>query len=402
MSTLESPSAGAVTEQELIDRAHALKPLLARNAKDVDEGRRIVDENLAALEEAGLFRITVPRRFGGYEVSLATKLAVSAALGEACGSTAWVTTLLNVCSWFTGLYSEQAQRDVWGADPNARVCGVLTPSAQARKVEGGYEITGQWGYASGCLHAQWAGLGTPLTDDTGEVIGQGLALIPMTDLRIEDTWFVAGMRGTASNTLHADGVFVPSHRILDVPRALQHDYPTEHKDEVLYRTSFIPVLVLVLAGPQVGMARGVLNTVIEKAPKRNIAYTIFERQTDSTTFQDAVSDAAMHVETAALHTFRAAADIDAAAQRGEPMDYLARARVRADTGWAIRHARQAIDDLISANGASSFAEVSPIQRLWRDSNTAGRHAVILPSVNMEVYGKALLGIPYEDNITPLI
>jgi len=142
MSTLESPSAGAVTEQELIDRAHALKPLLARNAKDVDEGRRIVDENLAALEEAGLFRITVPRRFGGDEVSLATKLAVSAALGEACGSTAWVTTLLNVCSWFTGLYSEQAQRDVWGADPNARVCGVLTPSAQARKVEGGYETTG--------------------------------------------------------------------------------------------------------------------------------------------------------------------------------------------------------------------------------------------------------------------
>jgi hypothetical protein len=71
-------------------------------------------------------------------------------------------------------------------------------------------------------------------------------------------------------------------------------------------------------------------------------------------------------------------------------------------GWAIRHARQAIDELISANGAGSFAEVSPIQRLWRDSNTGGRHAVILPSVNTEIYGKALLGIPYEQNISPLI
>jgi alkylation response protein AidB-like acyl-CoA dehydrogenase len=398
MSTL----AEAVTEQELVERAHALKPLLARNAKETDESRRVVEENIAALEEAGLLRITVPKRFGGHEVSLTTKLAVSAALGEACGSTSWVATLLNVCSWFTGLFGEQAQQDVWGADPNARICGVLTPSAQVRKVDGGYEVTGAWGYASGCMHAQWAGLGLPLTDEAGEVVGQGLALIPMSDLRIEDTWYVAGMRGTASNTLHAEAVFVPSHRILDIPAALGHVYPTEHTDEALYRSSFIPTLVVVLAGPQVGMARGVLATVLEKAPRRSIAYTIFEQQTASTTFHNAVSDAAMHVDTAALHSFRAAADIDAAARASEAMDYLARARVRADTGWAIRHARQAIDDLISAAGSSSFAEVSPIQRLWRDSSTAGRHAVILPSVNMEVYGKALLGIPYEDNITPLI
>jgi len=46
--------------------------------------------------------------------------------------------------------------------------------------------------------------------------------------------------------------------------------------------------------------------------------------------------------------------------------------------------------------------VSPLQRIWRDANTAGRHAVADPLVNQEVDGKALLGIPYEDNITPLI
>jgi 3-hydroxy-9,10-secoandrosta-1,3,5(10)-triene-9,17-dione monooxygenase len=243
----------------------------------------------------------------------------------------------------------------------------------------------------------------PVVNEQGEQVDQALALLPMSDLRIEDTWFVAGMRGTASNTLHAEGAFVPEHRILSVPAAIDNQYGTEHQDETLYRSSFIPVLALVLAGPQVGMARGVLDIVIEKAPKRAIAYTVFERQTDSTTFQNAVSDAAMHVDTAALHVARAAADIDAAAGRGEARRWtIPRARVRGNTGWAIRHARQAIDDLISANGASNFAEVSPIQRLWRDSSTAGRHAVVMPSVNQEVYGKALLGIQYADNITPLI
>ena len=76
--------------------------------------------------------------------------------------------------------------------------------------------------------------------------------------------------------------------------------------------------------------------------------------------------------------------------------------MRADTAYPITKIREAIDLLLSAHGASSFAEVSPLHRIWRDSNTAGRHAVAHPLVNQEVYGKALLGIPYEENITPLI
>lgn len=70
--------------------------------------------------------------------------------------------------------------------------------------------------------------------------------------------------------------------------------------------------------------------------------------------------------------------------------------------YAITKIRGAIDALLSAHGASSFADVSPLQRIWRDANTAGRHAVADPLVNQEVYGKALMGIPYEDNVTPVI
>lgn len=396
-TTIEAPSAA-----ELIERARTLQPLLARNASQCEEGRRVPEENIAALTEAGLFKLTMPERFGGYQVPIETYMDVVGVLGEVCGSTAWVVTLINVCNWVVGLFSDQTQRDIFGADPDARVCGVLGPSSEARRVDGGLRVSGRWGYASGCLHSQWALLGVPPITTDGEQLDQSLVMIPMSDLRIEDTWFVAGMRGTGSNTLIAEDVFVPEHRIMAVPPAIGNEYPTEHKDEALYRSSFVPVLALVLAGPQVGMARGALKLVVEKAPRRAIAYTVFQRQTDSVAFQLQISDAAMLVDTAALFVRRAARDIDRAAARGEKLDYVARARVRADTGWAIRAARKAIDTVISANGASSFAEVNAVQRLWRDSNTGGRHAVIMPSVNQEVYGKALLGIPYEENITPLI
>ena len=156
---------------------------------------------------------------------------------------------------------------------------------------------------------------------------------------------MAGMKGTGSNTLVADEVFVPDHRLLSVPKGIENEYPTEHKDEALYRSSFIPVLALILVGPQLGLARAARDLCIAKAPKRAISYTSFERQTDSVAFQLEVAKAAMKVDTAHLHAFRAAGDIDAAAARGDKLDYVTRARVRADTGYTADTARAAIDAL---------------------------------------------------------
>jgi alkylation response protein AidB-like acyl-CoA dehydrogenase len=388
------------TATDLLSRAAELRPLLEANAARGEQDRRIAEESIQALGDAGLFRITIPKRFGGDEVDIATKLEVSAAVAEGDGATGWVLALTNVCHWLVGLYHDDAQQEIFGADPAARVCGVLTPSIETRREDGGLVISGRWPWASGSLHATWGLVGALDKDAAGNVTEHVLALIPMSELAVQDTWFVAGMKGTGSNTLVADEVFVPDHRLLSVPKGIENDYPTEHKDEALYRSSFIPVLALILVGPQLGLARAARDLCIEKAPKRAISYTSFERQTDSVAFQLEVAKAAMKVDTAHLHAFRAAGDIDAAAARGDKLDYVTRARVRADTGYTADTARAAIDAFVSAHGASSFADSSAMQRIWRDSNVAGRHAVVSPTVSYEVYGKALLGV--DNDVTVLV
>jgi alkylation response protein AidB-like acyl-CoA dehydrogenase len=396
-TSLEVPSL-----EELLLRIEETKPTLAANVDQTEADRRIAQANIDALSDAGAFRVTIPRRFGGYEMTIREKLEVSAAVAEACGSTGWVVALTNVCNWMASVLPDQGQQDIFGANPDAKVAGVLNPSADVRKVKGGYQVSGQWPWASGSWHADWALVGIVVPDEAGQPVDQALAFIPMSELSIKETWFVAGMKGTGSNTMIAQDVFVPEHRLHSVPRAIAGEYATEHTDESLYRSSFIPVLTLILAGPQLGLARAALSYVMEKAPQRGISYTKFERQVDSTAFQLQIANAATLIDTAHLHVWRAADDIDNAAAAAEPLPYLARARVRADTAYAITKIREAIDLLLSAHGASSFAQASPLQRIWRDANTAGRHAVADPLVNQEVYGKALLGIPYEENITPLI
>ena len=399
MSVIEKP----VDSEQLVRRAAELQPLLARNAERCEADRRVPEENIEAIRQAGLFRVMVPRRLGGHETTLRTSVDVSAALAEGCGATAWVVALTNVCNWFVGNMRDQAQRDVFGADPDARVAGVFTPSTSVEKVDGGYVVSGKWPWASGCLHASWAYLGTMQLGPAGAPVDVGHVIIPMSELSIEDTWFVAGMKGTGSNTVVADKVFVPEHRYMSVPPVIaQGVKPTEHTDEALYRSAFIPFAVMILLGPLLGLGRAALKVAIEKAPRRAVSYTHIARQRDSTAVQTKLAEAAMTLDDAALHTERAVDDIDNWAARGERMDYLTRARIRADAGWGSKRVREALALILDAHGASGFADSSPMQRIWRDANTAGRHAMINPLVIEEVYGKALLGFGPEEQITDLI
>jgi alkylation response protein AidB-like acyl-CoA dehydrogenase len=395
LTGIDVPSA-----EELVARVRELQPLLMKNAAQGEQDRRVVEESIQALTDAGIFKIAQPKRYGGYETSMRTMLDVSAAVGEADGGTAWVVTLCNVCAWLAGLFPGRAQDDVWADDPDAKVSGVLAPTAECVKVDGGFRVTGRWYYNSGSWHASWAVLGIPVTDDNGETIDQAVALIPKDDFTVEETWFVAGMSSSGSNCLVVDDAFVPAHRIMSVPPAIGGSYATEHTAEKLYRSAFVPLLALVLAGPQLGMGRKALEIVTAKGATKPISYTFYTAQADSVAFQLQIARAAMMIDTAHLHAYRAADDIDRAAARGEYPGVLARTRVRADTGWILEHITGAIDILLSAHGAGSFAQANPLQRIWRDSAVAARHAVTLPAVNYEIYGKALLD--RDDQITPLI
>ncbi len=384
----------------LVASAHELRPLLQKNAVQTDKDRRVVEENITAMRDAGLFRLMVPKRYGGYQVSMRTNLDVISIIAEACGASAWVLNLINNCAWFIGLMPTRAQDEIFGADPDARAAGVFAPSAQTRRVEGGLVVSGKWFWASGSLHATWGMLGVLEHDANGKVVDQYLGFVPMGELTIEYTWYASGMRGTGSNCLIADEVFIPDHRLISLPGAVDGRYRTEHTDESLYRSAFIPVAALALAGPQLGLARAALAHTIGMARQRNIPYTIYERQADSPAFQLQIAEAAMKIDTAHLHAYRAADDIDGAAARGEYLDFKTRARVRADTGYIAKTVTDAINTLVSAHGAGAFAESNPLQRIWRDSNTAARHAFVLPPVCEELYGKVLLGV--DKNITPLI
>jgi 3-hydroxy-9,10-secoandrosta-1,3,5(10)-triene-9,17-dione monooxygenase len=388
------------TADDVIARVRELAPLIKKNAAESEAARRVSQETIDALKVAGAFCIAVPRRYGGLETSLRTMLDVSAAIAEADGGASWVVTLSNINAWAAALQHPQTTDEIWADGPDAILAGVIAPSGQARKVPGGYRVSGSWAYSSASLHADWAAGGVLVVDEDDQAVDQAMAMIPRQEFRIEDTWYVAGMRSSGSNTIVAEDVFVPGHRLMSMGPAMSGSYIKDHPDSPLYRSAIGSMLVMVLIGPQLGMARAALDLVTSKAAGKALAYTTIERQADSVAFQLLIAEAALKIDTAHLHAYRAAYDVHHYAQRSEFPDLVARSRIRGDAAVALQNVNEALNILLNANGSGSFAEVNALQRIWRDSNVAARHAVILPQVSMETYGKALLGI--DQHITGII
>ena len=378
-----------------------LRPLLERNAVRVERDRRLPTENVEALQAANLFKVMTPRRWGGYGTSLSTILKTFAEVAKGCPSTGWVTMIIAGVNWWASLLPDRGQQEIFANSPDSRVCAAGSPTVVGRRTDGGLRISGKFPFASGCWHSTWGGLGVQIEDNEHNVVGQVVGFAPISELEIEDTWFVAGMCGTGSNTLVANDVFVPDHRILPTTRILNGEHPARrHSGEPSDKYAFSAANSLIGIAPVVGIAQAMLEKVIEGTRKRGITFTNYARQADFAVAQHEIAEAALQIDSAWLQVMHAAAQVENIAAEGKSMDYVARARVRGVVGYAAKLIREAIDSLASIGGASGFADASPLQRMWRDASIATRHGLVTTDPGLEIYGRALVGP--EGNISPFI
>src|SRR5262245_12812171 len=140
----------AVTAAEILARARRLVPMLRERALETERLRRLPEATYHAFQEAGFFKIMQPRRYGGFELEFGTQTELGVELGRACGSSAWVGSLLACHAWIVGMFPEQAQDDVWGENPAAVIASsFLRECSASTRVAGGYRVSGRWKLSSG-------------------------------------------------------------------------------------------------------------------------------------------------------------------------------------------------------------------------------------------------------------
>jgi alkylation response protein AidB-like acyl-CoA dehydrogenase len=394
MSLLVKTRPEHLTHDEALSRAGALVADLRGRAAEAERLGRLPDANVAALREAGLFKLLQARRYGGRQTSLRTQVDVVAEVARGCAATAWCLGVAHAHSWLAALFPEAAQDDAYGDNPDALLAAVVAPRGQARAVRGGYALGGFWPFCSGCRHSDWVLLGAAVTDEAGRKADEGLLFLPAADVEIQDDWNVTGLRGTGSCSVVVKDRFVPRHRYLSFAAVMAGEAPgRDLHDGWLYRAPAGPVLMLVLAPAALGAAEAALEAFTERLPGRKVAYTDGELQGEMPITHLQVAEAAAKIDVARLLLHRCAADLRDVAEGGGAAGLATRARLHRDCAVAVRQCLEAAEALFLACGGSGLAEGHPVQRAARDVHAMSLHGGFNLPLNLESYGRVLLGLP---------
>ncbi len=380
------------TREQLVRRASELVPVLRKNAVWAEENRRIHEESIEALADAGVFKLRTPVRYGGYEVDTRTLVDVAAELGRGDGSTAWVASVFWIPTWMASLFPDHVQDEVFST-PDVRICGTLSPTAMAAPAEGGVVVNGKWGFISGALHSQWQVVVAVLVGGEGEP-HPVMALVPLSDLQVADDWHTSGLKGTGSVSTIAQDVFVPADRVLHIGAVLQGQGGASRANagRPIYNAPLLPVASASSVGTVLGLARGARDAFFERLPERKITYTGYTSQSEAPITHLQVADATMKIDEAEFHAHRLSGLVDTKGVEGAAWTLEERARARADMGAVCRLAKEAVDIFNTASGGSSIYSHMPIQRIARDIQAVNLHALMHPNTNAELYGRVLCGL----------
>lgn len=382
----QTVSLSELTYEEAIARARMLVPAIEQRALAAEAQRRQPMETIQEFIDAGLLRMLVPRRWGGYELSIEALISSAIEIAKADASAGWCYAFLVIHGCFLAHFPEQAQRDVWTSNPDATIVTILTPTGLFKRVEGGYQLSGKWAWSSGVDHCQWAMLTAVPEGQDGP---PQVFLLPSSDYTVLDTWFVTGLSGSGSQTVEVKGQFVPEHRTILLPELMGILPPKEATNTgPLYRRPLLSMFSLILSALLLGTTQRAYETWREINRSKSTAFTN-EQVAGFTHQQIRLAEIAMDIEAAqALH--RKALTILLADERVTPDRHT---HIRVYCAATTRLCVQAVERIYTNSGASANYNTNPLQRYWRDVHAMSVHPVLNFDKAGEAFGRAELGLP---------
>ena len=360
-----------------IKRADALRQsalsyreTLASRADETEKLRQLPAETVADLKSIGFSRLCQPRKFGGAELPLNAAVDILSILAGSCASTAWVCAVYTDHSILSSMFPDKATNEIWGKNPKATISAGYHPMGKVGRVDQGWQLSGKWGWVSGCDFADWYLFGAFVPDDDAGMI-HNFFLVPRDDIEIEDNWHVMGMSGTGSKNVIIKESMVPEHRVLPMPAANGGAIARGNTEtRPLYRLGHVSAVPFVFAGVALGIAESLLTIMTNQiSGRQSMGQNLAEFQS----MQLHIAEVSAEVDCARLLIMRDTSDTMVAMRNGRPLTIMERGRNRRDMAYAGRLCKSAVDRLHDMAGASGIFDSHAAQRKFRDLQAVVKH-----------------------------
>ena len=390
---------GTKTYAELWGRAEALLPALKARAAQSEELRRIPEETLRDFHETQLLRIHQPKRVGGAELEFVAVVTFGALLARACASTAWNWVNFTAHHMMLGMFPPKAQDEFWGESRDALIASSFVfPAAKAKKVKGGYVLSGRWPFSSGVDPAEWNMLAGLAFLDENAPPEQRVFLLNKSQYKVIDNWFAGGLRGTGSKDVEALEQFVPEHRTLAVADTKGGPTPGSAVNPgPLFQMPVFALFPYMLSGVALGIAEGLIDDFsfnIKNKSGRMTGARIAEIQST----QIRLAEATAFARASRLVQETNCREAERIIAAGKVPDLKTKARYRLEGAYAVDWAVRAVDVMFGLSGAGGLYESGHVPRAFRDAHAVKQHFSFNTDIAGTTYGRVALGLP-SDNPT---
>jgi len=378
-----------------LEAARELGPKIRAAAEEIEQGRRLPLHLVREMQRAGVFRMAMPRAWGGPELDFLTQMRVIEALSIADASAGWCT-MIGVDGGYMTAYIEQAVAREMYRDLDSVTAVTFAPPGKAVKTKDGFVVNGRWPFGSGCQHATWL-IGHFMVFD-GESMRVGpnglpetrFGFLPAEECEILDTWITNGLRGSGSHDWTVKDRFIPEERTFNLAA------PTVYRQGPLY--ALPNLLIYKVAGVGLGIARGAIEDFIAMASNKPMTFKSPSASKamlrDEPFVQCTLAQAEALVSSARGFVYEAFGDLWNTMAAGDPPSLKQRARGRLAMAHASAVCLQAVELLYKANGGSSVYAGNLFDRRLRDMQTANQHTVVSLKT-WEVTGRVLLGLEHN-------
>lgn len=367
-----------------------IDPYLENFAARGPEGRKqrqVLAESVEDLKKSGFMRSLVPSKWGGLEVPVQEFFRAQIKISEADMGTGWIAGVIAVHAFQIALMDEQAQRDVYGDDPDTCVSSSYNPvGGKTEQVDGGVKLSGRWGWSSGSEHCSWVLLGAIIAGE-----GYRTFLVPRSDYEIEDTWYAMGLQSSGSNDIVIDTpVFVPDYR---THKQMDGFNCLNDQENPMYSMPWAQAFARCVSTPAIGAAKHALQLFIDNASTSSSDPTRLIGDPDILRRVAEVEYLIDEVETLLFRNFDA---MTALLEAGEEIPLIDRVRYRYQAGVVITKMMQAVDMLFETAGGRSVFLGSEIQNIWHDIHIARAHVANSPVAFARNLGNMMLGGENQD------
>ncbi|MEO6398267.1 MAG: acyl-CoA dehydrogenase family protein [Tepidiformaceae bacterium] len=384
---MSHPPVESSQREALLEAVRALGPMVTAAAEEIESGRRLPLRIVEAMKQAGVFRMPMPREWGGPENDPLTQIEVIEELSYQNGSVGWCAMIGSDGGYFSARMDQDVSREMY-ADLDAITGGAVAPLGRAVAVAGGYRVTGRWPFGSGCQHSTWMSSGcfvydgeTPRVEESGRPTYVA-CFLPGEACEILDTWHTTGLRGSGSHDYAVDGLFVPEER------TFSHFTTASRRESPLYR---FPMMFLCnQAAVPLGLARAALDEVLRIVESKKNTLSGGSMREDPLV-QAALSREDARIGAARNHLMAVMGDFWATLCNGNDPTLAQRARFRSSIVYAHEQSVEAVGNLYGMAGSAALYSGSVLDRCLRDIRTLNQHIVASPAVYAAT-GKMLLGM----------